>query len=41
MDCEICANGNKLSPYIHKGRETERQYNGLCAVMTYTTHIIS
>lgn len=40
MDCEICANCNKLSSCLQKGRELERQYNGLCAV-TKSTHIIS
>lgn len=38
MDCEICANGNKLSPSLQRGeRQRERPYN----VITESTHIIS
>lgn len=39
MDCEISANGNKLSPCLHK--DTESPYNVLCAGIAITTYIIS
>lgn len=41
MDCEISANGNKLSPCLHKDTELESPYNGLCAGIAITTYIIS
>lgn len=36
MDCEISANGNKLSPCLHKDTEIESPYNVLCAGIART-----